>query len=139
MTCIDLNEVVPQLQAECIMIRFVDDQPNFIRDWTLHSSMDVDLLRGVLLTACRHRAMSDSRDEYQRFATEYKLQHLRVIRKSISDGSLASRRTAVTRAIMLVVDEVKQPHRLQGLEELTFSPRYISMTSAWPPGILWGS
>lgn len=98
--------MVPQLQRDCVLIRFTSSQPDFVAGWLPFSAADPDLLRGLLLTACRHRAMSDSGPGYAQFAAGYKARQLRVVRESIADGSVAARRRAVTRAIMLVVDEV---------------------------------
>jgi hypothetical protein len=102
----DVRVVVPQLQTGCGMIRFVENQPDFVRDWLLFASTDVDILKTALLTACRHRSAFNSDNEYELRATQYKLEQIRVIRKSINSDGIPARRTAITTAIMLALDEV---------------------------------
>ena len=94
------------------MIRFADNQPEFVKDWMLFASMDIDVLKGALLAACRHRSIFNSDNEYERWATQYKLEQIRGVRRGIAEGSIAARRMAVTRAIMLVLDEVRSSKAL---------------------------
>lgn len=105
----DIRVVVPSLQTGCGMFMLVENQPNFIRDWLLYASTDIDILKTALLTACRHRSAFNSDTEYELRATQYKIKQVQAIRKGITEDSTPARRTAITRAIMLALDEVTSP------------------------------
>lgn len=61
---------------------------------------------GFLLTASRHLSMGGSEITYTRLALQYKLRYVQNLRETISTATLASRRAAVTKALVLAFDEV---------------------------------
>lgn len=97
-----------------------------VNNWILISSTDIELLSGFLLTACRHLSMVEHKQEYEESALQYKLRCVEGLRSTISAGILSSSRMAVTKALVLVSDEVgKIPScRFQNIYE--FDPDYAS-------------
>lgn len=96
------------MQLYCPLFNFFDHQPNYIKNWVTYASTDLELLKGFLLTACRHLALDDSDKEYAEIAVQYKLTYVQSLQQHIAGESLAARRTAVTKALVLAMDDVGQ-------------------------------
>ncbi|KAI5459603.1 hypothetical protein BGZ63DRAFT_255019 [Mariannaea sp. PMI_226] len=102
-----IRVVVPYLDHHCPVMQYLGEYHEYIRkNWILLSSTDADLLRGFLLAACRHLSLVHLNKDYTQFALEYKLDYVQSLRKAISEGNPSSRRIAVTRALVLALDEI---------------------------------
>jgi hypothetical protein len=97
------------------MIQLSERYQHIRNNWILFSTTDIDFLKGFLLSGCRHLSMIESVEEYAELALQYKLNYLQSLRETISAGTTLSRRTAITRALVLAFDDVSQNPKLVAL------------------------
>lgn len=90
------------------------------QNWILFSSTEVELLKGFLLAACRHLYIVHLEKEFGQLAIQYKLNYVRSLRETISATGPASSRMAVTKALVLGIDEVSLMLRFK--EPITVEP-----------------
>jgi hypothetical protein len=83
------------------------------QNWILFSSTEIELLKGFLLAACRHLYIVHLEKEFGPLAIQYKLNYVRSLRETISATGPASGRMAVTKALVLSIDEVRPMFRFQ--------------------------
>ncbi|KPM38265.1 hypothetical protein AK830_g8296 [Neonectria ditissima] len=102
-----IKVVMPYLNNYCPVLQHLGEWHKSMRNnWILHSSTDVDLLRGFLLGACRHLSMVNSEEKFAEIAVQYKLSYVKSLRETISTQSPSSKRIAVTKALVLAFDEI---------------------------------
>jgi hypothetical protein len=79
----------------------------YLNNWIILSSHETDLLKGFLLASSRHLYMVHLQPEYHEIATAYKLQYIRGLQKILPIDDPAVKRLAITRTIVLMLDEVR--------------------------------
>ena len=75
-------------------------------NWIMIASTEVDMLRGFLLTACRHISQSSSDQGFAELAIQYKLNHVHDLQRALLAKGAVAGRTAVTKALVLATDDV---------------------------------
>ncbi|KAF4467131.1 hypothetical protein FALBO_5989, partial [Fusarium albosuccineum] len=99
--------VYPYMSAHCpIMQNFREYHAYMRTNWILLSSTDRDLLIGFLLASSRHLSLVQCEKEYSEIAIQYKLSFVKSLRDAISTGDPALSRAAITRALVLTLDEL---------------------------------
>ncbi|KAJ3549027.1 hypothetical protein NM208_g727 [Fusarium decemcellulare] len=99
--------VYPYMSAHCpIMQNFREYHAYMRTNWILLSSTDRDLLIGFLLASSRHLSLVQCEKEYSEIAIQYKLNCVKSLRDAISTGDPALSRAAITRALVLTLDEL---------------------------------
>ncbi|KAI8711628.1 Aldo-ket-red domain-containing protein [Fusarium sp. LHS14.1] len=102
-----VNVVVPYLDLHCPVMKHLGGDYHYRKqNWILFSSTEVELLKGFLLAACRHLYIVHLEKEFGQLAIQYKLNYVRSLRETISATGPASSRMAVTKALVLGIDEV---------------------------------
>lgn len=108
MTFPDVQEIAPLLETQCPVVNHFGQNHDSMRgNWLLFSSTDINLLHGFLLTACRHLSLQQG-EIYAVWAIQYKLKYVQDLRESLSADDPTSRRTAVSKALVLAFDEVNK-------------------------------
>lgn len=103
----DVNVVVPYLDLHCPVMRHLGGDYHYRKqNWILLASTEIDLLKGFLLAACRHLFIVHLEKEFGQLAIQYKLSYVRSLRETISATGAESSRMAVTKALVLAIDEV---------------------------------
>ncbi|KAI8649857.1 hypothetical protein NCS56_01436500 [Fusarium sp. Ph1] len=101
-----VNVVVPYLDLHCPVMKHLGGDYHYRKqNWILFSSTEVELLKGFLLAACRHLYIVHLEKEFGPLAIQYKLNYVRSLRKTISATGPAPGRMAVTKALVLSIDE----------------------------------
>ncbi|KAM6511449.1 hypothetical protein FALCPG4_016451 [Fusarium falciforme] len=109
-----VNVVVPYLDLHCPVMKHLGGDYHYRKqNWILFASTEVELLKGFLLAACRHLYIVQSEKEFGPLAIQYKLNYVRSLRETISATGPASGRMAVTKALVLSIDEVRSMFRIQ--------------------------
>ncbi|KAH9902144.1 hypothetical protein F4778DRAFT_736448 [Xylariomycetidae sp. FL2044] len=99
--------VLPDLYLYCSSMRTLSQyHPDMAANWLFFGSTDIEILRGFLLTSCRHLSEICAEREYVQLAIEYRLHHVKSLRESMSAGSASASRVAVTKALVLASDDV---------------------------------
>ncbi|KAH8658537.1 hypothetical protein BGZ61DRAFT_371055 [Ilyonectria robusta] len=99
--------VLPYLNFHCPVLKNVGESSEYMRkNWIFLSSTDADFLQGFLLAACRHLSMVNLDGDYAQFAIQYKLRYIQSLRQAISSDNPSSCRIAVTKALVLTLDEI---------------------------------
>lgn len=107
-TNIDCQVVLPHLNLNCPVLKHVGESQEYMRqNWVFLSSTDTDFLRGFLLGACRHLTKVNMDENYVQIAIQYKLGYVQSLRKDIMANNEASKRVAITKALVLTLDEVR--------------------------------
>ncbi|RSM08473.1 hypothetical protein CDV31_008110 [Fusarium ambrosium] len=102
-----VNVVVPYLDLHCPVMRHLGGDYHYRKqNWILLASTEVDLLKGFLLAACRHLFIVHLEKEFGQLAIQYKLSYVRSLRETISATGPESSRMAVTKALVLAIDEI---------------------------------
>lgn len=105
---LDVQVVLPYLNFHCPVLKNVGESSEYMRkNWIFFSSTDADFLQGFLLAACRHLSMVNLDGDYAQFAIQYKLRYIRSLREAICSDNPSSCRIAVTKALVLTLDEVR--------------------------------
>ncbi|KAH7303641.1 hypothetical protein B0I35DRAFT_446351 [Stachybotrys elegans] len=100
-----ITVVFPYLQFHCPLVNSSNGKFYFSH-WISLSSAETELLRGFLLASCRHLAIVQSRPDYVQLATEYKLKYIQGLRNILFIDDSRLKGIAVTRAIVLINDEI---------------------------------
>ncbi|KAK4096700.1 hypothetical protein N658DRAFT_435552 [Parathielavia hyrcaniae] len=103
-----IHVVAPTICDRCpILDGLNSEHRQRVRDnWAIMTSTDIEILRGTLLSACRWLSIIQEQAEYAELAIEYKLRLVRDLQGTISIGNLLSSRRAVSKALVLVCDEI---------------------------------
>lgn len=110
---VDVQVVLPYLNFHCPVLKNMGESGEYMRkNWIFFSSTDTDFLQGFLLAACRHLSMVNLDGDYAQFAIQYKLRYIQSLRQAISSDNPSSCRIAVTKALVLTLDEVRLKSRL---------------------------
>lgn len=95
------------MQPRCPVLNYMGAQNEYMRkNWVLFSSTNPEFLKGHLLAACRHLAAESAESEYLELAIQYKLRYIRDLQEVLWTGDPSASRTAVSRALVLAIDDV---------------------------------
>ncbi|KAH7141096.1 hypothetical protein EDB81DRAFT_799406 [Dactylonectria macrodidyma] len=112
--------VRPHLNLNCPVMKNAGESQEYMRqNWMFLSSTDIDFLRGFLLAACRHLSIVNMDENYVQLAIQYKLGYVQSLRQDILANNEASKRVAVTKALVLTLDELM-------LSDLPMASRHVS-------------
>ncbi|KAK4039723.1 NADP-dependent oxidoreductase domain-containing protein [Parachaetomium inaequale] len=102
-----IQVVTPDMCNRCPVLNLLGDVNRRVRDnWVILSSTNVEMLRGSLLSACRWLSIVHQQPEYAELAIQYKLRLVRDLQETIGVGTPSSRRSAVSKALVLAFDEI---------------------------------
>jgi hypothetical protein len=108
------------MDSHCPVMDSLGEEHAYMRrNWMLLTTTDIDMLRGCLITSCRHLCMVRQETDYEPLAIQYKLEYVKTLRAMISTAAPELGRMAVARAVVLAFDEVKRHRPVRSNHPLT--------------------
>ncbi|KAL1858999.1 hypothetical protein VTK73DRAFT_7717 [Phialemonium thermophilum] len=102
-----VTSVIPYLNAHCkTSAVFIHDGRRVLLSWTRIAIENPDLIRGLLLQACRHMcAVEHQQEKYSQLAIRYKLACIRALSAAIASEPVRPDGSALSLALALAFDE----------------------------------